>query len=257
MTRIIDFHTHLDDRWFDQPLLTDREFIDGLDRCRIEVACVFTLMGFYEDCKAHNDKLAERAARHTGRLLPFITVDPKLGSAAIEELERCIATKNFRGVKFHPWLQSFAPSMVKSTMIEILKRAASAKLPVIFHDGTPPYATTFQIAAAARWVPEATIVLGHAGLADYTLAAARLARDIPNLYACVCGPRTADVKHIVETAGAEKVLFGSDFGLSDWMIIEDRLDSLRFAGLSADELQRILYGNAARLLGLPDSTKPA
>src|SRR5207237_4976522 len=189
---------------------------------------------FYEDCRAHNDRLLERAARHPQRLLPFITVDPKLGKASIDELERCIATGQFKGVKFHPWLQSFAPSMAKPTMIELLKRAAEANLPVLFHDGTPPYATTFQIAACARWVPQATIVLGHAGLADYTIAAAQLARDIPNLYACVCGPRTADVRHIVETAGANKVLFGSDFGLSDWMIIEDRLASVRDAGWSAD-----------------------
>ena len=248
--RVIDFHTHLDDRWFDTPLLSEQAFIEGLDRCGIESACVFTLMGFYDDSPGHNDELLRRASRHPKRLFPFITVDPKLGKAAIAELERCIATGGFRGVKFHPWVQAFAPSMVKPTMIEILKRAAAASLPVLFHDGTPPYSTTFQIAACARWVPEATIVLGHAGLADYTLAAAQLAREIPNLYACVCGPRTADVRHIVETAGAHKVLFGSDFGLSDWMIIEDRLDSVRFAGLSDQQLAQVLFKTAAKLLHL-------
>src|SRR5256885_200483 len=80
------------------------------------------------------------------------------------------------------------------------RRAAAAGLPVLFHDGTPPYATTFQIAAAARWVPEATVVLGHAGLADYCLAAGQLVRDIPNLYACVCGPRAGDVRYLVDVA---------------------------------------------------------
>src|SRR5439155_4100558 len=99
-------------------------------------------------------------------------------------------------------------------------------------------------------VPEATIVLGHAGLADYTLAAAQLARDIPNLYACVCGPRPADIRHIVDVAGPAKVMFGSDFGLSDWMIIADRLDSVRHAGLSDDELEMVLWRNSARLLHL-------
>jgi predicted TIM-barrel fold metal-dependent hydrolase len=247
---IIDFHTHLDDRWFDQPLLSGADYIAGLDRCGVDVACVFTLMGFYEDCRKHNDLLLQRVETQRDRLLPFITVDPKLGTAAVDELERCIATGRFRGVKFHPWLQSFAPSMVKPTMVELLKRAAAAGLPVLFHDGTPPYSTTFQVADCARWVPEATVVLGHAGLADYTLAAARLCRELPNLYACLCGPRTADVRYIVETACVDKVLFGSDFGLSDWMIIEDRLDSIRYAGLSSDELEQVLFRNAARLLRL-------
>jgi len=61
------------------------------------------------------------------------------------------------------------------------------------------------------------------------------------------------VRHIVETAGAEKVLFGSDFGLSDWMIVEDRLDSVRYAGLPEHVLHAVLYGNAARLLKLSPS----
>jgi uncharacterized protein len=249
--RIIDFHTHLDDRWFSTPLLSESEYVAGLDRCGIEAACVFTLRGFYEDCRVHNDKLLERVARDPKRLLPFVTVDPRFRNAAVDELDRCIAMKRFFGVKLHPWIQSFAPASVRPTMVEILKRAAAAKLPVLFHDGTPPYATTYQIAACARWVPEATIVLGHSGLSDYVIAAAQLIRDIPNLYGCLCGPRTADVRHIVEVAGADKLVFGSDFGLSDWMIIEDRLDSVRLAGLSERVLTSILYENAQRLLGLP------
>jgi hypothetical protein len=245
---IIDFHTHLDDRWFDRPLMDPATFLAGLDRCGVRAACVFTLMGFYEDCRRHNDLLLERCTAAPQRLFPFITVDPKLGPAAVAELDRCIATGRFRGVKFHPWLQAFAPSMVKATMVDILRRVSAARLPVLFHDGTPPYSTTFQIAAMARWVPEATVVLGHAGLADYVLPAAQLVRDIPNLYACVCGPRAGDVRHLVDVAGPEKVLFGSDYGLSDWLILEDRLDAVRFAGLTEAVSAAILGRNAARLL---------
>src|SRR5262245_23534892 len=69
--RIIDFHTHLDDFWFSTPLLSCDEFVAGIDRCGIEIACVFTLRGFYEDCRIHNDKLLERASRLPKRLLPF------------------------------------------------------------------------------------------------------------------------------------------------------------------------------------------
>ncbi len=247
-TTIIDFHTHLDDRWFDRPLMDAPSFLAGLDRCGIRAACVFTLMGFYEDCRRHNDLLLQRCDAAPQRLWPFITVDPKLGKAAVAELDRCIAARRFKGVKFHPWLQAFAPSMVKETMVDILKRAAAAGLPVLFHDGTPPYSTTFQIAATARWAPEATVVLGHAGLADYCLPAAQLVRDIPNLYACVCGPRAGDVRYLVDTVGPDKVLFGSDFGLSDWLILEDRLDAVRFAGLNETESAAVLWRNAARLL---------
>ena len=207
-------------------------------------------MGFYEPCPKHNDLLLQRAATHADRLLPFCTVDPKLGPHAVAELERCLATGKFRGLKFHPWLQSFAPSMVKDTMIDLLKRAAAAHIPVIFHDGTPPYSTTWQIAQTARWVPECNIVLGHAGLADYTAPAAQLLKEIPNLYACLCGPRTADVRHLLDTAGPHKLCFGSDYGLSDHLILEDRLDSILLAHLDQDTQDPLLYRTAASLLHL-------
>jgi predicted TIM-barrel fold metal-dependent hydrolase len=250
--RILDFHTHLDERWLHQALPSEAEFLRGLDRFGIEAACIFTLQGFYGDCRRHNDALAARARRHPNRLIPFATVDPKLGDEAVVELERCLANPLFRGVKFHPWLQAFAPSMVKSTMVALLECAARHHAPVLFHDGTPPYSTTFQIAAAARWVPDAAVVLGHAGLSDYVVAAGQLVRDVPNLYACLCGPRAGQVPYLVQTAGAHKVIFGSDFGFTDWTILAEFLDNVREAGLDGQQLDHILYKNAARLLQLEE-----
>ena len=56
------------------------------------------------------------------------------------------------------------------------------------------------------------------------------------------------MRHLVDVAGPDKVLFGSDYGLSDWLILEDRLDAVRFAGLTAAESEAVLWRNAARLL---------
>jgi len=249
---IIDFHTHLDDHWFGQVVPTEDQFLDALDRFDVCTACISTLMGFYGDSARYNDALAERGRRHPERLAPFATVDPKLGSEAVEELERCLSDPIFRGVKLHPWLQSFASTMVRDTMVELLMCAARHKTPVMFHDGTPPYATTFQVAALARWVPEATIVLGHAGLADYVDVAARLVHELPNLYACVCGPRAGEVRHLVETAGVDKVVFGSDFGFADWTILGEFLDNVLESGLDQRSLEQLLYNNAARLLRLDE-----
>jgi uncharacterized protein len=249
--RIIDFHTHLDNRWYpDMVMPSESEFLDGLNRFDIEAACVFTMLGFHEDCRTHNDALAARARRHPDRLIPFVTVDPKRGDEAIAELERCLADPIFRGVKLHSWLQGFAPSLVQSTMTELLRCAARRGVPVLFHDGTPPYATTFQVAALARWVPEATVVLGHAGLSDYVTVAGQLVRDIPNLYACICGPHAGEVPYLVETAGADKLVFGSDFGFADWTILAEFLDNVLEAGLDQGTLEQLFYANAARLLRL-------
>lgn len=249
--RIIDFHAHLDGFWLDKPLPTAADLVATLDRCDVETACVYTVMGFYGDCPRHNDALAERCLSQPGRLIPFVTVDPKLGPSSVDELERCLADPLFRGVKFHPWLQAFACSMVKETMVAILGSAAKFDVPVLFHDGTPPYSTTYQIADVARWVPEAKVVLGHAGSADYTDPAAQLIRDIPNLYGCFCGSRPGDLVHLVETAGADKILFGSDFGAGGgWELLPERIHNVTEAGLNSVDLAKVLHANSERLLKL-------
>lgn len=253
---IIDFHTHLDEHWLGNPLMNSGEFIAGMDKTNVDIACIFTMQGFYNDCPTHNDLLLQRALQHPDRFIPFLTVDPKLGKMAVDETKRCLSNSLFRGIKFHTWIQSFAPSMVQETMVEILISAAEHQVPVLFHDGTPPYSTTFQIAALARLVPEATIVLGHAGLADYVYPAGQLIRDIPNLYACYCGPRPGDLEYLVQTGGADKVLFGSDFGIAKWLLLAERLDNVYESSLSQETLQKILYENAARLLKLNSQPLP-
>ncbi|HYF52056.1 MAG TPA: amidohydrolase family protein [Planctomycetota bacterium] len=254
--KIIDFHTHLEDHWFAKKCLSEQQFLRGLDAYNIDVACIYTLMGFYSDCPGHNDLLVEAAKKNPDRLIPFVTVDPKLGDPAVEELERCLSNPVFRGVKFHPWVQAFAPSMVRETMVKILKCAARYRTPVLFHDGTPPYSTTFQIAAMARWVPEATVVLGHGGLADYAYPAGQLLRDLPNLYVCACGPKAGDMPYLVEMAGEDRVIWGSDFGFSDPRIIAERLDDVLESGLPPRVQEKIFYDNAARVLKMNERPLP-
>jgi predicted TIM-barrel fold metal-dependent hydrolase len=89
-------------------------------------------------------------------------------------------------------------------------------------------------------------------LSDYVLAAGRLVRDIPNLYACICGPRAGLVPYLVQTAGADKVIFGSDFGFTDWTILAEFLDNVRESSVDRETLKRVLYKNAARLLRLEE-----
>lgn len=251
--RVIDFHAHLDDHWFDKSLPTTSAFMAALDRVGIEKACVFTVMGLYGDCPRHNDALLARVQSHPDRLIPFATVDPKEGPAAVAELERCLANPLFRGVKLHPWLQAFAPSMLKETTVAILKVAARHGVPVLYHDGTPPYCTTYQVADVARWSPEAKVVLGHSGLSDYAAAAAKMIRDLPNLYGCFCGSRPGELLHLVKVGGADKILFGSDFGAAGWQLLAERLDNALEAGLTSADLEKVLYRNAERLLRLKES----
>ena len=56
-----------------------------------------------------------------------------------------------RGVKLHPWLQGF--SAHEPGLDPLCEVAAAAGVPILFHDGTPPFSTPLQLASLARRHP--------------------------------------------------------------------------------------------------------
>jgi predicted TIM-barrel fold metal-dependent hydrolase len=84
-------------------------------------------------------------------------------------------------------------------------------------------------------------------------------RELPNLYACFCCPKAGDLPYLVEAAGADRVLFGSDFGAggAGGNLLAERLDEVLLSELPDSVLQQILFDNAARLLHLDERPLPA
>ena len=110
---IIDFHTHINppevienrakyltcDIWFGElygdpqaGLATAEELIAEMDTAGIDMAVTFgfgwTDMGL---CQLANDYAMEAVARYSDRLIGFACVNPKWGSEAVQEVERCVA----------------------------------------------------------------------------------------------------------------------------------------------------------------------
>ena len=57
-----------------------------------------------------SEAIAEQAAEHPDVLLPFGSVDPHAGKAAVARARRRVAEHGVRGFKFHPSLQAFQPN---------------------------------------------------------------------------------------------------------------------------------------------------
>jgi predicted TIM-barrel fold metal-dependent hydrolase len=57
-----------------------------------------------------NDEIAEAAHAHPDVLIPFASVDPHLGRAAVREVHRLVGEHHVRGFKFHPTVQAFHPN---------------------------------------------------------------------------------------------------------------------------------------------------
>ena len=243
---IIDAHTHLMQGYGHRVALDIHEHVALLRSGGIDKAVLFTLDGFFSDYKYHNQQVYEACQAYPDVLIPFCTIDPK-DEGAVDELIKCHEL-GMKGIKFHPWLQAFP--IVDDMVIPIVEQAAKFGMPVLSHDGTPPYCTSLQVAYLAQRVPEATIVLGHAGLKDFAREALCAAKKYENIYLGFCGAIFQLMEAAVREIGAERCLFGSDSPFAGAEFLAYELKKVRCLGLPKEDEDKILGGNIARLLNI-------
>lgn len=103
-----------------------------------------------------------------------------------------------------------------------------------------------EVRKAAETYPEARILLGHCCHADWQ-SAAELAREFPNVYLELCAvlDDRGAVEFLVEKAGSERIVFGTDF---PWFNHHYYIGALLGADITDEDRRNILYRNAERLL---------
>ncbi len=243
---IVDAHTHMPGRSVTGIAGADvKRFLELMDANGIDKAWVFTLDGLYFDPVPHNDLLRSFCAAAPDRLIPFCTVHPRYPNA-VSELRRCILDLGMRGVKMHPWAQSF--STLDPFMDVIGEEMARLAVPVVFHDGTPPNSSPLQIAYFAMRNPTVPVILGHAGLHDLWKEAVLAAERCPNISLIPSGMPPHGLKQAVQRLPIDRFLYGSDAGFGDpyWQTFQ--LEKVRSVQLKREDQTLFLGGNAERIL---------
>jgi len=242
---VIDFHVH-------QPrgnAYGADAFVGTMDSLGIEKSVVFTYDGLLHPSPDANDSLAEWVGAAPGRLVGFATVDPRDANAAAE-IERCVRVHGMRGVKLHPWLQGF--SVYEPGLDRVCEAAARLGIPVLFHDGTPPFSTPLQLAGLAERHPDTTVVLGHGGLHDLWREAAAAVLATENVYLCMCATPGYAMRALIARCPLDRLLFGTDAGLRPEPLqryAQLRVRQLDELGLDDAQRVAILETNPRRLLG--------
>ena len=209
-----------------------------------------------------NDAILEFAERNADIALPFISVDPTRGAAAVAEARRLLATGAVRGLKLHPPMQQFfANDRVAYPLYELF---AAAKLPVLFHTGHSgigtgmpggggirlKYGNPMHIDDVAVDFPEMPIVLAHPSF-PWQDEAISVCLHKSQVYIDLSGwspkyfPPT--LVQYANTLLKHKVLFGSDY---PWIQPDRWLADFEKIDIRADVRPLILKENAMRLLGL-------
>ena len=209
-----------------------------------------------------SEEIADQAAAHADVLIPFGSVDPHAGKAAVVRARRLVEDHGVRGFKFHPSMQAFEPNDPRYyPLYEVLQELG---VPALFHTGQTGigaglpggrgiklrYSAPMLLDDVAADFPELTIVLAHPSV-PWQDEAISIATHKANVYIDLSGwsPKYFPPQ-LVRAANSllkRKVLFGSDFPV----ITPDRWLA-DFAGLEIKDDVRplILKENAMRVLGL-------
>jgi uncharacterized protein len=209
-----------------------------------------------------SEEIAEGAARNNDVLIPFGSVDPNKGAAALAQARRLAEDYGVRGFKFHPSVQNFDPS--DQQFYPLYELIQDLGLPTIFHTGQTGIGSGMPggfgiklglsnpilLDAVAADFPQLTIIMAHPSV-PWQEEAIAVATHKANVYIDLSGWSPKYFPEIlVRQANSllqNKVLFGSDFPL----ITPDRWMK-DFAALNIkDEVRpKIIKDNAVRVLGL-------
>lgn len=209
-----------------------------------------------------NEEIAQACADHADVLIPFASVDPWKGQAAVRQARRLVAEHGVRGFKLHPTLQAFHPN--DRMAYPLYEAIEAAGVPALFHTGHTgigagapggagirlKYANPMSLDDVATDFPQLTIVLAHPSF-PWQDEALSVALHKPQVHIDLSGwsPKyfPPQLVQLANSLLKHKVLFGSDYPVitpDRWLTDFERLD------LKEEVRPLILKDNAARVLGL-------
>ncbi|WP_159502380.1 amidohydrolase family protein [Microbacterium sp. 18062] len=209
-----------------------------------------------------SEEIAAGATRNNDVLVPFGSVDPRKGRAAVDHARRLVEEHGVRGFKFHPTVQGFDPS--DEAWFPLYATLQDAGVVALFHTGQTGIGAGmrggrgFRLALSnpmlldtvAAEFPDLQIIMAHPSV-PWQDEAISVATHKHNTWIDLSGwsPKYFPPQ-LVRAAGSflkRRVLFGSDFPL----LTPDRwLRDVEQTDLKPEAMPGILKDNAARLLGL-------
>jgi len=209
-----------------------------------------------------NEEVAELAAANSDVIIPFASLDPHAGKAAVLAARRLVEEHGVRGFKFHPNAQAFYPD--DRSFYPLYAVIEELGVPVVFHSGHTgvgagerggggirlKYSNPMLVDDVATDFPDLAIVLAHPSFPwqDEALSVC-LHKPLVHIDLSGWSPKyfPANLIQYANTLLKHKMLFGSDFPVitpDRWLADFERLD------IRPEVRPLILKENALRLLGL-------
>ena len=223
--------------------------IASMDRCGIETMMISSWEQITADESSGNRLVAGLIKKYPGRFIGYASFNPNYPEEIPAEMERCFGEYGMKGFKPYPPRHQY-PLDGENNRI-ILEFADKHHLPILCHYGTAPKGsvTPTQVEKLSEKYPNAKFLMGHSGSSwDAARACAAVAKKRPNAFAEITYTAVTfgSIEYMVNEAGEDKVLFGSDAPMRDPAA---QMTWVAYAKLTPAQKLKILRENTARILG--------
>ncbi|SHO52779.1 amidohydrolase family protein [Desulfopila aestuarii] len=210
--------------------------------------------------KSNNQSVLDFVAAFPDMFIGFSGVDPHKGMKGLRELEDSVKNKGMRGAAIDPYLAQIYVNDAK--YYPIYAKCCELDIPIIITTGPAtlvPKAIMDHVApryidVAARDFPELKIVVSHGGypwISEMINVAQRNANVYVDLSEYERSPLSEAYLQAANTMISDKVLYASAHPFVDFKTALKTYEDLPF---NTDVREKIMYSNAAKLLGLPVQT---
>jgi len=220
--------------------------IASMDKYKIDTAILVPNLAVTCDFRIGNEHVMQ-IIKDDPRLYGYFVVNPNYPEESIEMMRRMMSNRKFLAMAIFRGASLPYPNL--DDCREIINAYRRFTKPVFLH--TPDADSVEAAKEIAAAFPTLQFIFGSMGGADWKRAL-NLGKLI-NVYLETSG--SFDVEKIEEAVGkvgAHKVLFGSDFPLSD---PASEIALIRASNLSKDAMVRIFDQNAVKLFGLGAKTQ--
>jgi predicted TIM-barrel fold metal-dependent hydrolase len=242
---IVDSHSHLGPcRVFDLDHLED-DLVAQMNQYEVDANLVQPFPGAPSAAAVH-DRVAALATQHPKRIFGIASINPHQDrDAYFAELSRCVTDLGFVGVKMHTIGHAMNPGGADGTTV--FESAKQLGIPVMVHTGPGiPFAAPTSLVVQLKRFPEVPVVMAHGGYSIFAGEAIAVASMFPQVSMEISGSGLINVRSMVNTLGANRVMYGSDLIAN----VPVMLTLVRSIGLSADDEAMVLGGTAKEIFGL-------
>lgn len=229
--------------------------------------------------KVSNEQVASAVKKFPGRLLGLLRIGHDQEAAgyvenpepvrrsAPREIEHCLRDLGFKGVgetMVRAFTLELHPEKIAKDLEPVMDAVATHEVPIMFPTGWTQFPGQLYLAdpvfvdeIAVRY-PKVPIILTKMGrgIDHYFQSALAVAIRNVNIYFDTVGTTPQHLKMAVESIGADRIMFGTDWsGTWKWVrepadLYTMRLRTIQEARLSSADGEKILWKTATSLFGL-------